>query len=234
MSEKAKYWSGILYPENMVDNWEEEISHILQLPFCYCIHNKCATTKKEVRKVHIHLILAFSNTTTHKHALSIFNKLSKIDSVCCPTCESVNNIRYMYDYLIHNTADCKKKGKHLYKPEDRVSGNGFDIGSYEQIGTVEKLQMCLELADVISKHKFEDYLSFHEFIVRNFDFNYYELLKSNSGYFERLCKGNYLRSKQGGRCFTANYFINDSGEREFMFYTDVSGNRFDINFKLIN
>ena len=38
----------------------------------------------------------------------------------------------LYNYLIHDTDSCRKQGKYLYKVEDRICGNGFDIGLYEQ------------------------------------------------------------------------------------------------------
>ena len=37
---KVRYWWGILYPENMIENWKDEIEDVLQLPFCYCVHDK--------------------------------------------------------------------------------------------------------------------------------------------------------------------------------------------------
>lgn len=36
----AKFWEGVLYPENMVDNWQNKIDKLIQYPFEYCIHNK--------------------------------------------------------------------------------------------------------------------------------------------------------------------------------------------------
>ena len=191
MAEKARYWSGVLYPENMIENWKEDISEILQLPFVYCIHDKDTDKEGSLRKLHIHLVIVFPNTTTKKYALSVFNKLSKEGFVCCPVCENVHSIRFVYDYLIHDTDDCRKKKKHLYKKTERVSGNGFDIGSYEQISVYDKLQMCKELADIIDKNGFEEFLSFYQFVMKNFSFEYFEILKVHSGFFERLCKGNY-------------------------------------------
>ena len=196
MADKARYWVGVCYPENMIDDWKDQISKILQLPYVYCLHNQDCTTSKEIRKIHLHLVIVFPNTTTKKYALSVFNKLSKDGLICCPSCENVHSIRFMYDYLIHDTEDCRKKHKFLYYPKDRVSGNGFDIGSYEQISVQDKLKMTMELADIIVKNGYEEYLSFYMFVVSNYDFEYFEIIKSNSGFFERLCKGNYLRNRQ--------------------------------------
>ena len=53
-------------------------------------------------------------------------------------CEAVVGIRNVYDYLIHDTEDCRKKGKEQYDPSERITGNNFDIGAYEQLGTAEK------------------------------------------------------------------------------------------------
>ena len=40
---KVRYWWGILYPENMIENWKDQIEDVLQLPFCYCVHDKDLT-----------------------------------------------------------------------------------------------------------------------------------------------------------------------------------------------
>ena len=64
-------------------------------------------------------------------------------------CEAVVGIRNVYDYLIHDTEDCRKKGKEQYDPSERITGNNFDIGAYEQLGTAEKNEMFLEMGQAI-------------------------------------------------------------------------------------
>ena len=59
MSEKAKYWCAVLYPESMISDWKESISEILQIPYSYCIHDKDKDGHDGDRKTHVHLILAF-------------------------------------------------------------------------------------------------------------------------------------------------------------------------------
>lgn len=194
MSEKARYWVGVCYPENMIEDWKDNIGDLLQVPYCYCVHDKCATTSKEERKVHVHIIIAFPNTTTKKTALKIFNKLSEGDRICCPSCEEIHFIRNKYDYLIHNTEDCRKKGKYQYDPSERISGNGFDIGSYEQISTQDKLKMSLELSDLIIDQDFENLKRFYMYVRSNYDLSYYEIAKSNSSWYSALCKSNFLEN----------------------------------------
>ena len=39
--EKSKYWVGVLYPENMIEDWEDVIAEKVQLPFAYCVAPVC-------------------------------------------------------------------------------------------------------------------------------------------------------------------------------------------------
>ena len=62
----------------------------------------------------MHLIVAFPNTTTYKHALNVMDLLSAEGKKAINKCEAVVGIRNVYDYLIHDTEDCRKKGKEQY------------------------------------------------------------------------------------------------------------------------
>ena len=194
---KNKYWTAVLYPENMISTWEQDIGDIVQVPYTYCIHDADLTESEERRKKHVHIILAFPNTTTYKHALSVFQKLSITGLRALNTCEPVINIRHVYNYLIHNTDECRKKGKIMYDPDRRICGNNFDIGSFEQISAAEKQDMCLELCDFIISHGFCNFADFYVFARKGFDKSYFEVIKIYSGLFDRLCKGNFHRYSGG-------------------------------------
>ncbi len=190
---KAKFWSAVLYPENMVSNWQETIDDLLQIPFCYIIHNKDKDSKSEHRKDHVHLLLAFPNTTTRNHALNVANQLSEENKKACSTVQAVIGIRNVYDYLIHDTESARKQGKELYDAKERITGNGFDIGSFEQLSTVEKNNICKRLCNIIIEQGFTNFTDFYIYVIENYDISYFEVLKSNSGFFERLTKGNFQK-----------------------------------------
>ena len=190
MAIKAKYWTGVCYPENMRDDWREVAEDLLGVPFAYCEHDKDKLQSKsdiiehDERKDHVHFLPAFSNTTTEKHALETLNKLSKPDRVCCPKVFPVNSIRKMYDYLIHDTNNCRKQGKHLYDISERICCNNFDIGSYEQISLEEKNQLALELAKMITDMELKNFTVFQKTALINYPENerlVIEVIKSNSG-----------------------------------------------------
>lgn len=193
-NEKARFWVAVLYPENMRDGWEDDIGDIVQLPYAYCCHTQDKDTKSEHRKDHIHLILAFSNTTTYKHAMSVFDLLSAEGKKACNKIESIINIRNMYDYLIHDTDTCRKKGKELYPTTARITGNNFDIGAYEQLGIAEKNDICKELCNVIIDNGFTNFGDFYVFVMNAYeDTNYFDILKTYSGLFERLTRSNFQK-----------------------------------------
>ena len=196
--DKARFWTGVLYPENMREDWEVAIGDIVQYPYAYCKHTQDKDTKSEHRKDHVHVILAFPNTTTYKHAMSVFGLLSAEGKKALNKCEAVIGIRNVYDYLIHDTETCRKQGKELYPKESRFTGNNFDIGAYEQLGTAEKNEMFLEMGEAIREHGFTNYMDFYEFVVDTYeDMNYIEVMRCYSGHFERMTRGNYQRWEQG-------------------------------------
>lgn len=198
--DKARFWTGVLYPENMREDWKEVIGDTLQYPYAYCQHFQDKDSKSEHRKDHVHLIVAFPNTTTYKHALNVMDLLSAEGKKAINKCEAVVGIRNVYDYLIHDTEDCRKKGKEQYDPSERITGNNFDIGAYEQLGTAEKNEMFLEMGQAIREHGFTNYMDFYEFVVDTYeDMNYIEVMRCYSGHFERMTRGNYQRWEQGQR-----------------------------------
>ena len=193
---KARYWVGICSPENMRDDWHETIDDLLQVPYAYCEHTLDKDSKSEHRKDHVHVILVFSNTTTRRYALSVLNLLSVDGKTCCSTVEACVSIRRSYDYLIHDTDSARKAGKYQYPPEARVTGNTFDIGAYEQIGTAEKQQMLKELIGFIIAGGYTTINEFTVAAVNDFDERYWEIIVAYNGTIERYCRGNYLKWKR--------------------------------------
>lgn len=193
MADKNRYWVGVGYPENMIPDWEDRIGLLVQVPYAYCVHTLDKDSKSEHRKDHIHLILVFSNTTTYKHALEVMQTLSLPGRQAFNTCQPIFNIRTMYDYLIHSDQSSIKAGKYLYPKENRILGNNFDIGCYEVISTLEKDNMLDEIESYLFDNNIENFAILRCLVKRDFENKEYgRLIRSNSGYFERLCRGLYL------------------------------------------
>lgn len=193
---KARYWWAVLYVENMIAGWEQEIADLLQVPFAYCIHDADIDEKGGFRKEHVHLILVFPNTTTYNHALTVFKLLGE-DAV--NTCKQVIGIRHAYDYLIHDTDACREKGKHLYDPEERVCGNNFDIGAYEQLSVEDKRQMLKELIGWCLSERICNMADFWLMFLPTYgeDAAYFEVATSYNNVLKNTVTGNYHRYDPG-------------------------------------
>lgn len=193
---KVKLWEGILYPENMRENWQDDIDDVLQVPFAYAIHDIDHDTKSKERKTHAHVIVVWPGPTTKRAIINVFNRLAADGKKCCSTAEPVNNIRHAYDYLIHDTESCRKKGKELYPPEARIEGNNFDIGQLEQLSTQDKQDMLFELVGFIMAEKFETINEFTMAALREFPTQYREIIIGYNSILERYCRGNYLQGQR--------------------------------------
>lgn len=198
---KARYWWAVLWVENLEDGWRDKIDDTIQVPFAYCVHGKDTDTKSEHRKDHVHLLLAFPNTTTYQHALKVFKLLGP---KAVNSCQAVVNIRHAYDYLIHDTDSCRKQGKHQYGPEERVEGNNFDIGMYEQLSIADKQEMLKELVGYLIVH--EEITTINEAtvsILQEFGDQYWEIVVSYNGVLERYCRGNWQKVERRMRSMEA-------------------------------
>lgn len=190
----ARYWWAVLYQENMRPDWRERIDDLVQLPYAYCEHLADKDTKSEHRKDHVHIILAKPNTTSYKHMMQVFNLLSAPGKKALNTCEACVDIRHCYDYLIHDTASCEKAGKEKYSPEQRVTGNNFDIGDFEQISAADKQGMLFELIGYIIAEGFTTINDFTVAAIRDFpDARYRQVIIGYNGTLERYCRGNWQK-----------------------------------------
>lgn len=188
---KAKYWVAVMYPESMIDDWEIKMGDVLGYPYAYCIHNRCLNADKTSRKEHVHIMLAFPNTTTYKHAKSVYDGLGVVNKI-----ERCISVRNSYNYLIHDTDSSRKQGKVAYKPEERITGNNFDIGAYEQIGVVDKQKIIDDICDLIDSMGFCDFYELNQYVISNYDLEYKEVFRMNHNYFNNIVTGRYLHEKR--------------------------------------
>lgn len=202
MVEKSNNWIAILYPENMVDNWQKIIASVLEMPMCYVIHDKDPHVEKLtgeiIDKVHVHLWLHYSGNTTRKHILNLCNLLSKPDKICCSTAQSVIYPITAYEYLIHNTEEARKDNKHIYSPDERVILNNFDIHFIAQTDAKQKALIVDDLTDFILDNKFTNYIDFLKAMKVKYkdDSMYFMVQKNEHSYFNTLLRDMYAKEKR--------------------------------------
>jgi len=131
--------------------------------------------------------------------MEVFELLSAPGQKAVNTCEAIINIRNAYDYLIHDTETCRKIGKEQYSKEERITGNNFDIGSYEQLGIADKNLISMELCEAIRNYGFTNFLDLYDYVMEEHsdDSNYFDVLQSRSGFLDRVIKGSFHRMTFG-------------------------------------
>ena len=94
--------------------WQDSIGDLVQMPYCYCIHDADADDKESIAKTTCTLSSAgLARQPTRWPSLSFSSSAKAVN-----TCKPVLNMRHAYDYLIHDTESCRKARKHLYGPEE--------------------------------------------------------------------------------------------------------------------
>lgn len=200
MAEKSRYWAAVCYPENMLPDWEKKIDDLLEFPFAYCVHDLDHDQKSEHRKDHVHIMVAWTNTTTKKAAKELIDRLSAPGRNCCPGVQAIHNVRRSYDYLIHDTEKCRAEGKYQYPKEARIEGNNFDIGSFEQISAEEKGEAAKDICKFVIERGIENLSDVFIIVTESEDFadvKYWEAFKLYNAMIERICKGVYLKHHPG-------------------------------------
>lgn len=195
VTSKSRHWVAVIWFDHLRPDWKEQLDALIQNPYCYCIHDRDHDQEGAPRKLHMHLMIAFPNTTTYKHALSIFQSFSDSSGEkCCNTCYRVLNVRFMYNYLIHDTENARSKFQ--YAPSDRICGLNFDIGVLEQLSSIDKRNMVIELSNYLIDNGLTNYLDFYVSVLNAFDLSYVDLIYGYSGHFERLCRAAYLKQHE--------------------------------------
>lgn len=193
---KSNNWMAILYPENMIDDWEKKIAQVLEMPCSYVLHDKDAhidsLTNEVIDKPHIHLFLHYGGNTTGKHIKNVVNLLSKPGEVCCSTCQPVIYPQSAYDYMLHNTEQARQDNKFQYPETARHNINNFDIHFIAQDDAKQKSIIVRDLTDFIIASGFTNYIDFVFAVELEFEDDLYFLVQEQKhSYFNTLIKGNY-------------------------------------------
>lgn len=195
---RARYWAVLMYPENLRADWQDVIDEELEVPFCYCVHDKdkyTITKDEEDRKKHVHMIIAWNSPTTGKAVQTLVSRLNEQGKNGIMPVQPIANMKQKWAYLIHATDKAKAEHKHQYDESERITGNNFDIGAYIQIAESDIKNMRRELSMMIINNQIVSYSRFY-LIVMSMSPEYEDVVSRYSSHFARLC--NSVWFEQGG------------------------------------
>lgn len=152
---KATYFTFLLYPESIPDNWIELLESTgLQMAISP-LHNKDKTEKKELleqgqkfKKEHYHVIYIAKNAITPEAVRNRIKRLlgDKSVNMVQPIATSVVNA---YLYLTHESKDAIAKKKYIYDKKDIIHLNNFDVDRFEMFDVHEKRDMINSITEIV-------------------------------------------------------------------------------------
>ena len=212
--DKARYFTFLLYPESIPDDWELKLELTGVSMAISPLHDrdKSNVEGQEYKKPHYHVIYVAANpVTTHSVRKRIQRALGN---------ESVAKVQFVkqsmeniYLYLTHESKDAIAKNKYKYDKKDIKLLNNFDIDRYVVLDVEDKDEMLNDVCDMIDEHGLANIRELRRFIKeRGTEYNLPSMkiinsvLRSHTGlirlyfdavYQERKYKRSYIDSDTG-------------------------------------
>ncbi|EOA8631709.1 TPA: replication protein RepB [Staphylococcus aureus] len=214
-TDKARYFTFLLYPESIPENWEMKLE-LMGIPMAISpLHDKDKSNVEgqEYKKAHYHVIYVAANpVTTHSVRKRIQRALgnesiAKVQVVK----QSMEN---MYLYLTHESKDAIAKNKYKYAKKDIKLLNNFDIDRYVVLDVEDKDEMLNDVCDMIDDHGLANIRELRRFVKEHgTEYNLPSMkiinsvLRSHTGLIRLYFDAVYQERKYG-----RSYVDKDTGE----------------------
>ncbi|MCO4542176.1 Replication protein RepB [Streptococcus infantarius subsp. infantarius] len=201
--EKARYFTFLLYPESIPNDWELKLE-TLGVPIAVSpLHDKDKSNVEgqKYKKPHYHVIYIAKNPVT---ADSVRKKIKLLlGEKSLAMVQVVLNVENTYLYLTHESKDAIAKKKHVYDKADIKLINNFDIDRYVTLDVEEKAELFNVVVSLIRAYTLQNIFDLYDFIDENGEaygltINLVnEVIAGKTGFMKLLFDGAYQRSKRG-------------------------------------
>jgi len=213
--DKARYFTFLLYPESIPENWEMELE-LTGIPMAISpLHDKDKSNVdgQEYKKAHYHVIYVAANpVTTHSVRMKIQRILGKQSIAKVQVVKQ--SMENMYLYLTHESKDAIAKNKYKYAKKDINLLNNFDIDRYVVLDVEDKDEMLNDVCDMIDDHGLANIRELRRFVKEHgTEYNLPSMkiinsvLRSHTGLIRLYFDAVYQERKYG-----RSYVDKDTGE----------------------
>lgn len=188
MNSKERYWTFVLYPESVVENWREQLEQLGLQCAISPLHDKDINDNGEKKKPHYHVLLCFNGPTTYNKVLTITKSLNGTIPQRVLSCKGI--IRYF--------SHKDNPEKFQYNELDITTINGLDLKSFNDLTNTQVLHIKKEIIKTINDMKITSYytlVNLYAFDSSQNDF--FQVVSGNTIFFT-----NYIKSKK-------EYFVNE-------------------------
>ena len=163
--EKARYFTFLLYPESIPEDWELKLE-LLGVPIAVSpLHDKDLSDVEgqKYKKPHYHVIYVSKNPVT-ADSVRIKIKRALGDNSVALVQIIRTSIENTYLYLTHESKDAIEKKKHVYDKTDITLLSNFDIDRYITLDVEEKDDMLNEVCDLIDEYDIANMRELRRFV----------------------------------------------------------------------
>lgn len=168
--DKARYFTFLLYPESIPEDWERELE-LTGIPMAISpLHDsdKSSVEGQEYKKAHYHVIYVAANpVTAHSVRMKIQRILGKESIAKVQVIKK--SMENMYLYLTHESKDAIAKNKYKYDKSAIKLLNNFDIDRYVTLDVEDKDEILNDICDLIDDYGLANIREFRRFIKEHGD-----------------------------------------------------------------
>ena len=163
--EKARYFTFLLYPESIPNDWLEKLELLGVSIAVSPLHDKDLSNVagQKYKKAHYHVIYVAKNPVTAE-SVRLKIKRSLGDKSVAKVQVVVQSMENMYLYLTHESKDAIEKHKHKYAKSDIMLLNNFDIDRYVTLDVEDKDDMLNVVCDLIDDHDIANMRELRRFV----------------------------------------------------------------------
>lgn len=200
--EKARYFTFLLYPESIPDDWELKLE-TLGVPIAISpLHDKDKSNVEgqQYKKPHYHVIYIAKNPVTADSVRWKIKKLLGENSLAMV--QVALNVENTYLYLTHESKDAIAKKKHVYDKANIKLINNFDIDRYVTLDVEEKAEIFNVVVSLIRAYTLQNIFDLYDFIDKNGEVYgltiklVNEVISGKTGFMKLLFDGAYQRGKR--------------------------------------
>ena len=163
--EKARYFTFLLYPESIPNDWIDNLE-LIGVPIAISpLHDKDLSDVEgqKYKKEHYHVIYVSKNPVTAE-SVRLKVKRSLGDKSVAMVQIVSTSMENMYLYLTHESKDAIAKNKHKYSKADIRLLNNFDIDRYITLDVEDKDDMLNGVCDLIDDHNLANMRELRRFV----------------------------------------------------------------------
>ena len=163
--EKARYYTFLLYPESIPNDWIDNLE-LIGVPIAISpLHDKDLSDVEgqKYKKEHYHVIYVSKNPVTAE-SVRLKVKRSLGDKSVAMVQIVSTSMENMYLYLTHESKDAIAKNKHKYSKADIRLLNNFDIDRYVTLDVEDKDDMLNDVCDLIDDHNLANMRELRRFV----------------------------------------------------------------------